>query len=93
MKRTWRSECRSLTFARRRSWPAAFPAGENHQRGALDAICRAELIIIGRSSFFTSLMPLMLLPDFTKAINFNQAPMIHIENLGKELSPAAASSA
>lgn len=36
-------------------------------------------------------MPLMLLPDFTKAINFNQAPMIYIENLGKELSPAAAS--
>lgn len=32
-------------------------------------------------------MPLMLLPDFTKAINFNQAPMIYIENLGKELSP------
>lgn len=60
---------------------------------ALDAICRAELIIIGPGSFFTSLMPLMLLPDFTKAINFNQAPMIYIENLGKELSPAAASSA
>ncbi|EKJ0151610.1 MULTISPECIES: gluconeogenesis factor YvcK family protein [Morganella] len=58
---------------------------------ALDAICRAELIIIGPGSFFTSLMPLMLLPDFTKAINFNQAPMIYIENLGKELSPAAAS--
>ncbi|WP_413482043.1 gluconeogenesis factor YvcK family protein [Morganella psychrotolerans] len=58
---------------------------------ALDAISRADLIIIGPGSFFTSLMPLMLLPDFTKAINFNQAPMIYIENLGKELSPAAAS--
>ncbi|WP_413493508.1 gluconeogenesis factor YvcK family protein [Morganella psychrotolerans] len=58
---------------------------------ALDAISRADLIIIGPGSFFTSLMPLMLLPDFTKAINFNQAPMIYIENLGKELSQAAAS--
>lgn len=63
----------------------------NATKEALDAISRADLIIIGPGSFFTSLMPLMLLPDFTKAINFNQAPMIYIENLGKELSPAAAS--
>lgn len=63
----------------------------NATKEALDAISRAHLIIIGPGSFFTSLMPLMLLPDFTKAINFNQAPMIYIENLGKELSPAAAS--
>lgn len=62
----------------------------NATKEALDAISRADLIIIGPGSFFTSLMPLMLLPDFTKAINFNQAPMIYIENLGKELSPAAA---
>lgn len=63
----------------------------NATKEALDAISRADLIIIGPGSFFTSLMPLMLLPDFTKAINFNQAPMIYIENLGKELSSAAAS--
>lgn len=58
---------------------------------AVDAINGAELIIIGPGSFLTSLMPLLLLPELTQALSNNEAPMVYVDNLGKELSPAAAS--
>ena len=58
---------------------------------ALDAICRAELIIIGPGSFFTSLMPLLLMEDLTTALRRSRAHIVYIGNLGKELSVAAAS--
>ncbi|NDK99871.1 uridine diphosphate-N-acetylglucosamine-binding protein YvcK [Photorhabdus bodei] len=57
---------------------------------ALDAITQADLIIIGPGSFFTSLMPLLLLEDLTQALRRSCANMIYIGNLGKELSAAAA---
>ncbi|WP_445494228.1 uridine diphosphate-N-acetylglucosamine-binding protein YvcK [Photorhabdus sp. SF281] len=57
---------------------------------ALDAITQADLIIIGPGSFFTSLMPLLLLEDLTQALRRSNASMIYIGNLGKELSAAAA---
>ncbi|PQQ37583.1 hypothetical protein C6H68_12315 [Photorhabdus luminescens] len=57
---------------------------------ALDAITQADLIIIGPGSFFTSLMPLLLLEDLTQALRRSNANMIYIGNLGKELSAAAA---
>ncbi|AKH64470.1 MULTISPECIES: uridine diphosphate-N-acetylglucosamine-binding protein YvcK [Photorhabdus] len=57
---------------------------------ALDAITQADLIIIGPGSFFTSLMPLLLLEDLTQALRRSNASMIYIGNLGKELSTAAA---
>ncbi|MTB68114.1 uridine diphosphate-N-acetylglucosamine-binding protein YvcK [Providencia sp. wls1943] len=58
---------------------------------ALDAIYRADLILIGPGSFFTSLMPLLLLDDIACALKESQAPMVYIGNLGKEISTSAAS--
>ncbi|MEB6335825.1 uridine diphosphate-N-acetylglucosamine-binding protein YvcK [Serratia rhizosphaerae] len=60
-------------------------------REALDAIAQADLILIGPGSFLTSLMPLLLLEDLARALRRSSASMVYIDNLGKELSVAAAS--
>ncbi|MCC8366490.1 uridine diphosphate-N-acetylglucosamine-binding protein YvcK [Xenorhabdus sp. PB61.4] len=57
---------------------------------ALEAVEQADLILIGPGSFFTSLMPLLLLEDLTQSLRRSNANMIYIGNLGKELSHAAA---
>ncbi|PHM61402.1 gluconeogenesis factor YvcK family protein [Xenorhabdus ishibashii] len=62
----------------------------NATKEALDAIEQADLILIGPGSFFTSLMPLLLLDDLTQSLRRSNANMIYIGNLGKELSHAAA---
>ncbi|SFN99257.1 uridine diphosphate-N-acetylglucosamine-binding protein YvcK [Xenorhabdus japonica] len=62
----------------------------NATKEALDAIEQADLILIGPGSFFTSLMPLLLLEDLTQSLRRSNANMIYIGNLGKELSHAAA---
>ncbi|MBV4367629.1 gluconeogenesis factor YvcK family protein [Erwinia sp. BNK-24-b] len=59
-------------------------------REAIEAIHEADLILIGPGSFYTSLMPVLLLPDMAQALRRTPAPMVFIGNLGKELSPAAA---
>lgn len=60
-------------------------------REALEAIAEADLILIGPGSFYTSLMPILLLEEMDQALRRTPAPMVYIGNLGKELSPAAAS--
>jgi len=60
-------------------------------REAVEAISEAELILIGPGSFYTSLMPLLLVKELAQALRRTPAPMVYIGNLGKELSPAAAS--
>ncbi|WP_426445239.1 uridine diphosphate-N-acetylglucosamine-binding protein YvcK [Siccibacter colletis] len=60
-------------------------------REAVDAIAEADLILIGPGSFYTSLIPLLLLPDLAQALRRTPAPVVYIGNLGRELSPAAAS--
>lgn len=57
---------------------------------AIEAIHQADLILIGPGSFFTSLMPLLLIDELSVALNECRAPLIYIGNLGKELSPSAA---
>ncbi|EFE54658.1 hypothetical protein PROVRETT_06474 [Providencia rettgeri DSM 1131] len=57
---------------------------------ALQAIHQADLIIIGPGSFFTSLMPLLLLDEIAAALRECKAPMIYIGNLAKEISSPAA---
>lgn len=60
-------------------------------REAIEAIAEADLILIGPGSFYTSLMPLLLLDDLAQALRRTPAPVVYIGNLGKELSVAAAS--
>ncbi|MDY1036436.1 uridine diphosphate-N-acetylglucosamine-binding protein YvcK [Enterobacteriaceae bacterium RIT714] len=60
-------------------------------REAVEAISEADLILIGPGSFYTSLMPLLLVKELAQALRRTPAPMVYIGNLGRELSPAAAS--
>lgn len=60
-------------------------------REAIQAIAEANLILIGPGSFYTSLMPLLLMNDLTTAPRRSRAHIVYIGNLGKELSVAAAS--
>ncbi|WP_264289406.1 gluconeogenesis factor YvcK family protein [Duffyella gerundensis] len=60
-------------------------------REALEAINQADLILIGPGSFYTSLMPILLMPEMAQALRRTSATMVFIGNLGRELSPAAAS--
>ncbi|MEQ9886554.1 uridine diphosphate-N-acetylglucosamine-binding protein YvcK [Pectobacterium zantedeschiae] len=57
---------------------------------AIDAIAKADLILIGPGSFLTSLMPLLLLEELTQALRRTSAPMVYIGNLGDEQSNPAA---
>lgn len=59
-------------------------------REAVDAISEADLILIGPGSFYTSLMPGLLVKELAQALRRTPAPMVYIGNLGRELSPAAA---
>jgi uncharacterized cofD-like protein len=58
-------------------------------REAVAAIAEADLILIGPGSFYTSLLPILLLDDMAQALRRTPAPMVFIDNLGKEHSPAA----
>ncbi|HEY4469162.1 MAG TPA: uridine diphosphate-N-acetylglucosamine-binding protein YvcK [Klebsiella sp.] len=58
-------------------------------REAIEAIADADLILIGPGSFYTSLMPILLLNEMAQALRRTPAPMVFIDNLGKEHSPAA----
>ncbi|MFN6887591.1 2-phospho-L-lactate transferase CofD family protein, partial [Proteus mirabilis] len=49
-------------------------------REAIESIEQADLILIGPGSFFTSLMPLLLLPDLAKALRRSSATTIYIGN-------------
>ncbi|WP_034943627.1 uridine diphosphate-N-acetylglucosamine-binding protein YvcK [Erwinia oleae] len=62
----------------------------NATREAIEAVGEADLILIGPGSFYTSLMPVLLMPDMAQALRRTPATMVFIGNLGKELSPAAA---
>lgn len=60
-------------------------------REAVQAISEADLILIGPGSFYTSLMPILLLDELAQALRRTPAPMVYIGNLGRELSLPAAS--
>lgn len=62
----------------------------NTTREAIETVGEADLILIGPGSFYTSLMPVLLMPDMAQALRRTPATMVFIGNLGKELSPAAA---
>lgn len=67
-----------------------FPSAQA-TREAVQAIAEADLILIGPGSFYTSLLPLLLLDNLAQALRRTPAPVVYIGNLGKELSVAAAS--
>ena len=58
-------------------------------REAVEAIAEADLILIGPGSFYTSLLPILLLDEMAQALRRTPATMVFIDNHGKEHSPAA----
>ena len=58
-------------------------------REALEAINEADLVLIGPGSFYTSLLPILLLEEMDNVLRRTTARVIYIDNLGKELSSAA----
>lgn len=58
-------------------------------REAVEAIAEADLILIGPGSFYTSLLPILLLDEMAQALRRTPETMVFIDNLGKEHSPAA----
>ncbi len=52
-------------------------------REAVEAIAEADLILIGPGSFYTSLLPILLLDEMAQALRRTPAPMVFIDNLGK----------
>lgn len=50
----------------------------------LDELRQAELILLGPGSFFTSIMPNLLLDDVAQTIQQSHAKVIFIDNIGKE---------
>lgn len=57
---------------------------------AISAIHSAELILLGPGSFFTSIMPNLLVPEIAQAITQSKAKVIFIDNIGQEHGPAGA---
>ncbi len=79
---------------------AALAAGRDHvvtpnvpaTREAVQAINDADLILIGHGSFYTSLMPCLLLDELARALRlYFSANGVYRRNLGRELSLPAAS--
>ena len=60
---------------------AATPEVINH-------IINSELILLGPGSFLTSIMPPLLVSEIQQAIAASGAPIIYVDNLVKENSPA-----
>ncbi|MBV7315703.1 uridine diphosphate-N-acetylglucosamine-binding protein YvcK [Shewanella sp. NIFS-20-20] len=56
---------------------------------AVMAIAQADLVILGPGSFFTSIMPPLLLPSIAKAIASTQADIVFIDNIADEQSSAS----
>lgn len=50
----------------------------------LAEIAQAELILLGPGSFFTSIMPNLLIPELSQAIRESAANVVFIDNIGKE---------
>lgn len=55
----------------------------------IEAIENADLIILGPGSFFTSVIPPLLVRDIAKAINKSRAQCVFLDNIVAEQSPAA----
>ncbi len=57
-------------------------------REAIEGIEEADLILLGPGSFYTSIMPVILVPEISQALRRTQAKVLFIDNLGIEHSPA-----
>ena len=54
-------------------------------RDALDAIARADLVVLGPGSLYTSLLPSLLLPDLREALFASRAPRVYVCNVATQV--------
>ncbi|MGC9358496.1 MAG: gluconeogenesis factor YvcK family protein, partial [Anaerolineae bacterium] len=57
--------------------PRAYP-------GALQAILSADLIVVGPGSLYTSILPNLLVPEITRALQASRAPKLYICNVATQ---------
>lgn len=57
---------------------------------AIITLSEAQLILLGPGSFFTSIMPNLLVEEIAQAITKSSAQVIFIDNIGQEHGPAGA---
>ena len=48
---------------------------------AIEAICEADLILLGPGSLYTSILPNLLIPEIARAIIQSKAPRVYVANL------------
>jgi uncharacterized cofD-like protein len=60
------------------------PATATASEEAIDAIGRADQIVIGPGSLYTSLLATLLVPDIAEAINQSQARLVYVANLSTQ---------
>lgn len=73
-----------------KEWPSSLDLSVpvKATREAIEAIMDADLVIMGPGSFYTSIMPVILVKELSQALRRTQAKMLFVDNLGTELSPA-----
>ncbi len=57
--------------------PRAYP-------GVLKAILKADLIVVGPGSLYTSILPNLLVPDIARAIRASRAPRVYVCNVATQ---------
>ena len=57
------------------------PPSPRPTREALEAIAKADLIVIGPGSVFTSIVPNLLVPELADALRLAQAPKVYVCNV------------
>lgn len=55
---------------------------------AVEAINDADVVLLGPGSFYTSIMPVLLVAEIAQALRYTPAKMLFIDNLGVEHSSA-----
>lgn len=59
---------------------------------AVEAILKADIILLGPGSFLTSIMPPLLLSQMQSALNSTKAKVVFVDNLEDELGPSSTKS-
>ncbi|MDR2492572.1 MAG: YvcK family protein [Coriobacteriales bacterium] len=58
------------------------PAAPEPNRAALDALCAADMIVLGPGSLFTSVIPNLLVPGILEAVRSSKALVVFVCSLG-----------
>jgi uncharacterized cofD-like protein len=60
------------------------PGGPRAYPGAVQAILKADLIVVGPGSLYTSILPNLLVPEIVEAMRASQAPKVYVCNVATQ---------